>query len=320
MVNVMDDEYPEYAVTAELGNKGRRIVETQVHEALGWIFRDVSKDDLGIDGFVEVVGPNREARGRTFAVQIKCGSSFFSEVTSEGYIYRGSFSHLNYWLEHSLPVVLVLCNPDSRICYWIPIEPQYVERHKQGWSVVVPKSKTLSVECKHDLENVVARPLADDIILLALYRLINEKFPGVTIAQVLEVPRDFHYFSELARHNGTILLVTYVYKPTRRLEVADLDEVIKARERCIKGCGWDLHPMSEQVRVVIFLVGHTTQELELSPEVQAWMINSKDVDLYRAICNFRFGVSLHETVDDGGSVQLYDRTTGEPETFGWKAT
>ncbi|WKA31334.1 DUF4365 domain-containing protein [Bradyrhizobium roseum] len=316
----MDEEYPEYAVTAELGNKGRRMVETQVHEALGWLFRDVSRDDLGIDGLVEVVDPNRESRGRTFAVQIKCGHSFFSEETSEGYIYRGSFNHLNYWLEHSLPVVLVLCNPDSRICYWIPIEPQYVERHQKGWSVVVPKSKTLTVECKHDLMNVVARPLADDVIPLALYRLVMEKFPGVKIAQVLEIPRDFYYFTELARHDGKILLITYIYKPTRKLDVADLDEVIEGRAQCITGCGWDSHPMSEEVRTVIFLVAHTARELELSPEVKAWLAESKDVDLYRVTCNFRFGVSLHEVTDDGGLVQLYDQRTGAPETFGWKAS
>ncbi len=78
--------------------------------------------------------------------------------------------------------------------------------------------------------------------------------------------------------------------------------------------------MSEEVRTAIFLVAHTARELELSPEVKAWVAKSKDVDLYRVTCNFRFGVSLYEVADDGGLVQLYDRRTGAPEMFGWKAS
>jgi hypothetical protein len=319
MVSVMDDEFPEYAETSELGNKGRRIVEAQVHENLGWLFRELKKDDLGIDGFVEVIQPDRTSKGRTFAVQIKCGRSFFREETPDGYVYRGSISHLNYWISHSLAVVLILCDPDSRSCYWVSIEPKTVDRHTKGWSVIVPKSKTLTAECKWQLEDVVARPLANDLISVALYRLLIEKFPGIEIAQTLETPHDFYYFKEMARRDGRFLLVTYLYRPTRSFELTDIEEVIEARKRCGELCGWnDNYPVG--ARVIIFFVAHSIKELQLSEAVKTRLAERPDFDFYRVVCNFRFGVSLSEVDENGGLVQLYDRVAGKPETFGAKAS
>lgn len=315
----MDDEYPEYAETTELGNKGRRIVESKVHDDLGWLFREVKKDDLGIDGLVEVIQRDHTSKGRTFAVQIKCGKSFFREETPEGYVYRGSLSHLNYWISHSLPVVLVLCDPESEVCYWVSIEPQFVERHAKGWSIVVPKSKTLSHECKWQLENIVARPLANDVIPLALYRLLIEKFPGIEIAQVLETPHDFCYFTEMARLDGRFLLIKFIYKPTRRFEVSDVEDVIEGQKACARGCGWDRYPI-EGIRTLIFFVAHTAKELELSAAVKARLAECTDIEVYRVICSFQYGVTLSEVDDKGGMVQLYDRATGSPQTLGWKAS
>lgn len=86
-------DYPEYSEDAELGDRGRRIVEGIVRDDLRWIFREISKDDLGIDGYVEILSEDRKCQGRLFAVQIKTGPSYFSEPTDDGYVYRGPLEH-----------------------------------------------------------------------------------------------------------------------------------------------------------------------------------------------------------------------------------
>lgn len=293
------------------------MVESQVHEELGWVFREIAKDDLGLDGYVEIVGRNRKSEGRTFAVQIKCGLSFFKEENSQGFVFRGALSHLNYWLSHSLNVVLIICHPASLICYWVPISPEHVKRHKKGWSILVPKSNTLTSDRKQAIERVTQSPQGADVIPLALYRLICEKFAGMQIHNALQTPHDFLYFDEMASRNQELFLIKYIYKPTRKFEVADVGEVIKGRRECGAACGWSDDDRSK--RILLFFVAHTISELALDEAIIRCLHDRADIDFYRIMCNLDYGVSLNEVDESGGLVQLYGLSTGEPETFGWEA-
>src|SRR5215213_4072824 len=102
---------PTYSTADRQGDKGMRIVERIASEELDCVFRDQTSSDFGIDCLLEVLTDNGDATGRLLAVQVKCGASYFNEVSAdgEGYVFRGDPKHLNYWLMHSLPVVLVLC-------------------------------------------------------------------------------------------------------------------------------------------------------------------------------------------------------------------
>lgn len=63
-----DTEYPEYSETAEMGERGRWIVEGTVRDSLRWLFREIQKGDLGIDGFVEILDDERQSHGRLLAL------------------------------------------------------------------------------------------------------------------------------------------------------------------------------------------------------------------------------------------------------------
>ena len=104
----------------QLGDQGVRTVDRIVSEDLGWVFRDQTRKDYGIDALIELAHSDRRVTGRMVAAQIKCGKSWFAEPTSDGsgWTYRGELRHLNYWLGHSLPVILVLCDPDTGDCYF----------------------------------------------------------------------------------------------------------------------------------------------------------------------------------------------------------
>ncbi|RWN98687.1 DUF4365 domain-containing protein [Mesorhizobium sp.] len=300
---MMEDAFPEYADSTELGNKGRRIVEGHIHDSFKWLFREIGKDDLGIDGLVEVIGSDRRARGRVFAVQIKCGDSFFKEQVDGGYVYRGSMEHLNYWLEYSLPVVLILCNSSTRECYWIEINPSSVNVHKKGWSVVVPKHRTLTVEYKYELEWVSRKPQTSDIIAATLYRFLYEKFPGISIAPVLATPHDFCYFDEMARINdGEIILVKFLYKPVEGFTSVDISKVVEGGKMCANACGW---AGDEKYQILIVFVAHSVENLKINKDVKKELEKHSHINFVRAIYLPDVIPTLGEIDNEGQHVNVY---------------
>jgi hypothetical protein len=302
----MSDDYPEYSEDAELGDRGRRLVEDLVRDGLHWIFREIPKDDLGIDGYVEIVRDDRKSQGRLFAVQIKTGPSYLGEPNEEGFVYRGSLMHLNYWAGHSLPVLVVLCDPETRTCYWEHVAVPNVARTPKAWKMTVPRAKTLSTDHKVALAKLTEPPQPVDFIELALYQLLIEKFPSMVIAQELETPHDFWGFSYMAHLDGELVLIAYVFKPEgAAFSTTDINEVLRKRDICAGACGWDRYPPVP--RVLLFLVAEKRLQLKLSDEFTAYLVTKPEISRYRVHCSFSYGISLRELDDNDEWIDLYDR-------------
>lgn len=116
---------------------GVAAVDYVVNEKLRWLFREQPISDTGIDAHVEIVSDG-QATGRLFALQIKSGPSYFSETKRRCVVYRGSDAHLDYWLNHSLTVVLVLFNPTDQTMIWERISESKINRTPKGWKIEVP--------------------------------------------------------------------------------------------------------------------------------------------------------------------------------------
>lgn len=111
----------------------------------GQIFREQSTNDVGIDAHVELVDEkSRDATGQLVALQIKGGPSYFYETTKDGVIFRGDLAHLDYWLNHSLPVFLVLVDTANQKAFWQEISLTVVERLEKGWKITVPFANDLA--------------------------------------------------------------------------------------------------------------------------------------------------------------------------------
>lgn len=123
-------------------------------ERAGYIFREQAISDYGIDAHVELVEGNN-ATGKLIALQIKSGSSWFKEEDSGGFIFRGDNEHLTYWLEHSLPVIIVLCDNENAQCYWQAITPENVIHTKKAWKIIVPKFQKINAGMNVDLKCLV---------------------------------------------------------------------------------------------------------------------------------------------------------------------
>lgn len=79
-----------------------------------WITRRILESDMGVDMEVEIC-KNDHPTGQLLGVQIKTGASYFKTDRYGDVIYRGSQTHLDYWLNHSLPIIIILHNPDENI-------------------------------------------------------------------------------------------------------------------------------------------------------------------------------------------------------------
>lgn len=119
--------------TGRIGVAGTQLA----FERLGWIFREQSIEDYGIDAHVEVV-ENNKATGKLIALQIKSGGSWFREKVIDGFVFRGKAEHLEYWQQHSLPVIVVLYSDDEKIAYWQVVNKNSVKKTNKAWRLIVP--------------------------------------------------------------------------------------------------------------------------------------------------------------------------------------
>lgn len=108
------------------------------------ISREQPTHDFGVDIHFEFTDARGEATGRLLAIQVKSGKSYFEHPTHDGWWFYIDERHLNYWLGHSLPVVLALHDERNGYTYWTRVAAEKIERTaKDGWKILVPSSQLL---------------------------------------------------------------------------------------------------------------------------------------------------------------------------------
>lgn len=193
------------------GRVGVHIFGTKVHKLLKWVFRETSSSDIGIDGEIEIRNDDKTSHGRIVSVQIKCGASFLKEQCSNGYIYRGSMKHLRYWLAHSTPVIVALCDPESEICWWEVIDLQKINLHEKGWSIEIPHLNEVNFLAQKPLVKVANRLQKKDLVEILLRDWIGWSFEHeMKLASSLVMPRDYHWFSNLGMIKNEYYMIDYV--------------------------------------------------------------------------------------------------------------
>jgi hypothetical protein len=145
----------EQAVTSEIGMKSGQTeavseagigwLRFAVADRLGWIFREQATQDKGVDAHVEEIA-NGKPTGRLIGMQIKSGVSWMKEKSEKGFTFRGDFEHLAYWRGHSLPIMVVVFDPQSQEAYWQIVSEGNVRENKKGWSLTVPFENRISAD------------------------------------------------------------------------------------------------------------------------------------------------------------------------------
>jgi Domain of unknown function (DUF4365) len=110
---------------------------------LDWAFREQPTSDFGIDAQAEKLNPDGQAGGKLIGLQI-----------------YGDERHLDYWTNHSLPVFLILHNPDNGLTLWQKIERHLIEEGENGrWAIAIPANQTLDEKNEHFIAAGVASDL-----------------------------------------------------------------------------------------------------------------------------------------------------------------
>jgi len=135
--------------------QGMALIHSLTVNDLHWLFREQAVSDVGIDAHLEIVLEGRPT-GRLLALQIKSGESYFREAIAEGFVYRSDEAHLNYWLNHSLPVVLVICKPGTQEAYWQVVSGQTVMRTDHGWKMIIPAGNCFRADAIGRLQAIAA--------------------------------------------------------------------------------------------------------------------------------------------------------------------
>jgi tetratricopeptide (TPR) repeat protein/predicted nucleic acid-binding protein len=151
--------------------------------SFGWAYRDQTVADYGIDGHIEPFDDTDRPGGRLIAVQVKSGQSYF-ERTDGGWYFRGDQPkkksrpkkedwHLQYWLGHVLPVVIVMYDPESGKLYWQLVSEDRVTFTERAWRILIPETQVLDRDAVARLREIAnSVPSAKDDPLTVSIRVL----------------------------------------------------------------------------------------------------------------------------------------------------
>lgn len=153
----------------EATNRAGVGLATTAFERNGFTFREQPTSDFGIDAHVEMRDVEQSPTGQLLAVQLKTGQSYLEERVEGAIVYRPKSRHVEYWLEHSLPVIVALCDEQRGAVYWAHVSPEAVESTGVGFKILVPKHQVVDDANRKSLTELVT-PLVSSS-LYTVFRL-----------------------------------------------------------------------------------------------------------------------------------------------------
>ena len=108
-----------------IGQRGVNLIERIVLE-MEYVWRDTSIFDVGIDGEIEIRDPvTGEMTNTIIKVQAKATTNPFQAETDNSFEYNCRQNDLDYWLRGNVPVILVVCRPNTNEAYWVSIRDYF---------------------------------------------------------------------------------------------------------------------------------------------------------------------------------------------------
>jgi hypothetical protein len=112
--------------------KGLDRISLVVH-GMHCIWREQEKDDIGIDGEIELCvsrtdGEGRVGTGKIIKVQSKSGTSYVTSNTSSSFHMPTRREDLDYWNKANFPVVVIVYHHKDDKLYWVHVQAQIEAR------------------------------------------------------------------------------------------------------------------------------------------------------------------------------------------------
>lgn len=130
-----EEVLPTLGPNATQGQLGEALVEAAMLQ-LDQLYDRRAGLDFGVDGIIELTsgGAENSATGRQVGVQVKRGLSNVVE-TRYGLTHYCSEAHVNYWLRHSLPIIVVHSDPATGRLRWRHVSSKTLRRTHRGYAI-----------------------------------------------------------------------------------------------------------------------------------------------------------------------------------------
>ena len=175
---------PHYDSASQKGEDGLTIVKRIVERELNWIFRrNHQEHDFGIDAFIDIISES-QATGKTIAVQIKTGESYFKEAGNIGWLYRDNIDHLNYYLNHDIPVLILLVNNKEEKVYWCACEGNKTDRAGDSWKITIPFANEFGKEAEPKIRQYIS-PIVDYAPQLERLWMTNDILKNTSTGKIM---------------------------------------------------------------------------------------------------------------------------------------
>ncbi len=319
-MTIEEMDLPLYPATAQLGEKGVRMIANAVEDGLNWIFRPNTKTDVGIDGEIEYVTAENKSTGKLIAVQIKCGQSYLSEKTDTGYIFRCRQQTVNYWLSLSLPVILCLCDDITNKIYWCHITIETIQRINSSYKIEVPYENELTQANAYKLRwifnsGIPIQSIADS----AIFKYLHERYMhNVKICPLIDEPIDFHNLSYIAEIKQELYLIGTVIDRYGYFDEEEIKEQIRLYYENRKSCGWEISDTTS--KFLLFFVSEKNKNLQLTDSIKHLMQTYGEEIEYERLHLSREFISATYIAEDGSMGMAYaDDGSGEYYSLGWNA-
>ena len=108
-----------------IGQLGANLIEKIVLE-MEYVWRATSIFDVGIDGEIEIRDPTTgEMTNTIIKVQAKATTKPFQAEADNSFEYSCTQKDLDYWLQGNVPIILVVCRPNTDEAYWVSIRDYF---------------------------------------------------------------------------------------------------------------------------------------------------------------------------------------------------
>lgn len=290
---------PGYSHSQLIGEEGPRLLGLAVGRGLGWVVREQPTSDFGIDAQIEIVDHGL-ATGKLLAVQVKCGDSWFRKSVAGGWSFTADSKHLNYWQEHSLPVLVVLCRPSDSACFWAHVPNFGAAAVAARSGLTIPSANRFD-----ERSRAVLTELAQDRSTMAIFHLVrsflSDKYgPRIQVVSIIESPRDWHFFDELALFDGDRWALWTLEAHERPLD----DELLRDAATWLQ---WNDRQAGELKGVMLFVVARTPSALPSVADVHRVQVAEPRLQITRLLLQ----TEDLEEVDDEGYALMWFPSTGE---------
>lgn len=141
----------------------RRRSGVQSRPTVQLVFREQLNPDEGVDVQIEAPAKDGRPNGYLLGLQIKSGASYFSNPVAGGWRYSIDERHLGSWRRYSLPVVVVLNDPESDTSYWQPVRSDTLRRTAGGGHAIdIPEEQQFTGDIPTQFEELAREGLPLD--------------------------------------------------------------------------------------------------------------------------------------------------------------